>query len=367
MLKPTDQILAEPSAVVAQAVFEATVQAHERFLRRGGGGRAMLRFAQATGLDGRRRVLNEADFTGSNLSGGLFAGSHFEAASLQCADLTGCDLRSSNLRRADLRGARLAGASLNGAVLDEADMRAAYIAFADSTGRLKVHGAAAGKPANDNPAADFTNCSLRGCTLRNANLKGADFSGAILDNADLAGAKLAGARFAGAVLTAMDVRRLPLSAEQLKGCIVDPAVEALARAARLVEALREAGEWVESHGKHGSRAVLDGEDLRPLKGQLRGRALAAMTARGVCAIRVDFSGSEMQGAVFDGADLRGAIFDGADLRGASFKGAKLSHASFCGADLNPLPLPNGRAHAADFAGAAMERTDFRQTVLEDVA
>jgi uncharacterized protein YjbI with pentapeptide repeats len=366
MLKTSDQTLPEPSAILAQSAFEATVLAHERFLRRGGGGRAMLRFTQAPGLDGRRRLLNEADFTGSNLAGGLFAGSHFEAASLQCADLSNCDLRASNLRRADLRGARLAGASLNGAVLDEADMRAAYIAFTDGAGRLKVHGAA-GQPANDNPAADFTNCSLRGCTLRNANLKGADFSGAILDGSDLAGAKLAGARFAGAVLTGIDVGRLPLTAEQLKGCIVDPAAEAFARVARLVEILRAAGEWVESHGKSGARGVLDGEDLRPLSGHLRGRALAALTARGVCAIRADFSGSELQGAVFDGADLRGAVFDGADLRGASFKGARLSHASFCRADLTPLALPGGRAHAPDFAGATLERADFRQTVLEAVA
>lgn len=362
MQSPRNQILAQSSAVVDQASFEAAVLAHERFLQRGGGGRALLRFVHAQGLDGRRRLLNDADFTGSDLSGGSFAGCHLEAASFQCADLSGCDLRASNLKRADLRGARLAGASLNGAVLDEADMRAAYIVFTDSRGQLKLHGS--GRAANDNPAADFTNCSLRGCTLRNANLKGADFSGAILDGADLSGAKLAGARFAGAVLTSLDVTRLPLTPEQLKGCVTDPGPEVLKRAEILSAMLRSAGEWVESQGRSGARAVLDGEDLRPLTGHLRGRTLTAMSARGACAIRVDFSGSELQGAVFDNADLRGAIFDGADLRGASFKGAKLSHASFTRADLKPLPLPGGRFHAPDFSDASLDRTDFRHTVLD---
>lgn len=359
MLSASNQILERSTSVVGQAAFEAAVLSHERFLRRGGGGRALLRFVHAPGLDGRRRLLNDSDFTGSDLSGGSFAGCHFEAASLQCADLSGCDLRASNLRRSDLRGARLAGASLNGAVLDEADMRAAYIAFADPAGRLKLHG-----PANDNPAADFTNCSLRGCTLRNANLKGADFSGAILDGADLGGAKLTGARFNGAVMTSIDLNRLPLSPEQIRDCVVDPGAEAAARAQAIADMLRLAGEWVESQGRQGARAVLDGEDLRPLTGQLRGRTLSALSARDVCAIRVDFSGSELQGAIFDGADLRGAIFDGADLRGASFKGARLSHASFSRADLKPLPLPGGRAHASDFEGAALDRTDFRNTVME---
>lgn len=363
MLNAANHKAGPADSAVTQAQFEASAAAHELFVRRSGGARAMLRFAEARGLDGRRRVLNEADFTGSDLSGGLFAGCHFEAASLQCADFSNCDLRASNLRRADLRGACLAGASLNGAVLDEADMRAAYIAFADRNGRLKLHGGSR-KPANDNPAADFSNCSLRGSTLRNANLKGANFSDSILDGADLIGAKLTGALFRGAVLTSIDISCLPLTPEQLQGCVTDPGPAALARVPAIAEALRAAGEWVDSDGRTGAPAALDGEDLRPLSGGFTGRRLTALAARGACAIRVDFSGSELQGAVFDGADLRGAIFDGADLRGASFRKAKLSHASFCRADLTALALAGGRRHAPDFTDATRDRTDFRNTVLE---
>jgi uncharacterized protein YjbI with pentapeptide repeats len=96
--------------------------------------------------------------------------------------------------------------------------------------------------------------------------------------------------------------------------------------------------------------------------RLRARILTALSARGVCGVRSDFSGSQLQGANFEGADLRGASFEGADLRGANFRYAKLSHASLCRADLRPLTLRDGRLHFPDFTGAIMERTDLTLTV-----
>ncbi len=127
--------------------------------------------------------------------------------------------------------------------------------------------------------------------------------------------------------------------------------------------LDQAELWVETGGRRGAPAVLDGEDLRPLAWRLRGRVLTALSARNVCAVRADFSGSQLQGANFEGADLRGAVFEGADLRGANFRRAMLSHASLCRADLRPLALGDGRLHFPDFAGAAMERTDLTLTTV----
>ncbi|HEY5412738.1 MAG TPA: pentapeptide repeat-containing protein [Caulobacteraceae bacterium] len=345
-----------------QPAFEVFAREHERFLGGVGGRRAMLRFVNGVGLDGRSRLLNESDFTGADLSGGLFAGCHFEAASLQCADLSGCDLRAANLRRADLRGARLAGASLNGAMLDEADMRSAYIAIADPRVGVRLHSPQGSRASSDGAATDFSNCAMRGVRLRNANLKGANFGDAILDSADLAGAKLTDANFKGAVMTGMEIARLPLSEAQLTGCVVDPTTAALQRADVLCDMLSQAEVWAETGGRKGAPAVLDGEDLRPLGWRLRARMLTALSARNVCAVRADFSGSQLQGANFEGADLRGANFEGADLRGACFRGAKLSHASLCRADLRPLALPDGRMHFPDFSGAIMERTDLTLTV-----
>src|SRR5580698_9747688 len=141
-----------PDAVTAVASRSAcdqqdvdkTLALHERFLRGAQGGRrAFLRYVDAPGIDCRRRLLNDVDFTGANFSDSTFAGSHFERAALYCVNLEGCDLRGTNLRRADLRGARLAGAVLSGAVMDEADMRAAYIAYPVADDGLHVlrHGA----------------------------------------------------------------------------------------------------------------------------------------------------------------------------------------------------------------------------------
>jgi uncharacterized protein YjbI with pentapeptide repeats len=349
-----------------QQGFEAAVISHEKFLRGQGGVRAMLRFVDSHGLRLPRRLLNEADFTGADLSGGLFAGCHLERASLYCADLTACDLRASNLRRADLRGACLIGASLNGAVLDESDMRAAYVAIPDGKGGLQMRWRP-GPDSRKDEGADFTNCAMRGVRLRNANLKGANFTGAILDGADFAGAKLAEAIFHGAVLTGVALGDLSLTAEQIQGAVLDPGPQALSRMPMIAAMIRDAAEWVESDGRRGRPGVLDDEDLRPLGGALKSRVLTGLSARRVQAVRVDFSASELQGACFDDADLRGANFEGADLRGASFRNARLSHASLVRANLSPLTLPDGKLHGADFTGAQLDRADFTGTRMQGQA
>jgi uncharacterized protein YjbI with pentapeptide repeats len=345
-----------------QRAFDQAVALHERFLSRAQGGqRAFLQYVDAPATACSRRLLNDADLTGANLAGSDFAGSHFERAALFCVNLECCDLRATNLRRADLRGARLVGAVLSGAVMDEADMRAASIAYAAEGGlQLLHHGTT---PRGGGPSgADFTNCAMRGVRLCAANLKGANFTGAVLESADFTGAKLTDAIFNETVLEGVDVERLNLSPEQLTGCVLDPGPAALARAGIIRERLQSAESWVASGGKHGGPAAIDGEDLRPLHGAFRDRVLTALSARGVRAIQMDFSGSSLQGAVFDDADLRGAAFEGCDLRGASFQGAKLSHARFAGADLAPLILPGGRPYPANFAGASMDRTDFSNTI-----
>jgi uncharacterized protein YjbI with pentapeptide repeats len=350
-----------------QRQIDRTVALHERFLRGAAGGqRAFLRYVEAPGIDGRRRLLNDADLTGANLAGSSLAGVHFERAALFCANLEGCDLRAANLRRADLRGARLAGACLSGAVMDEADMRAAYIAYPSGDRGLHVfrHGpSVTGGLGGAGFGADFTDCAMRGVRLCAANLKGANFTGAVLEHADLSGAKLTGAVFKDTVMDGVELGRLELTPRQLGGCVLGPDPTALSRAEAVREQLRLAEEWVASGGRRGAPAAIDGEDLRPLQGAFRGRVLTALSARRVRGIHLDFSGSSLQGATFDGADLRGAVFDGCDLRGASFRNAKLSHARFVAANLTSLVLPNGRPHPASFAGAVTTRTDFSRTVL----
>jgi uncharacterized protein YjbI with pentapeptide repeats len=349
-----------------QRAFDQAVALHERFLRGAARGRrAVLKHVSAPGIECRRRLLNDADFTGANLAVSAFAGAHFERASLHCANLEGCDLRSANLRRADLRGARLAGAVLSGAVMDEADMRAAYIGYAATEAGLDLLGRRGASQGawSGGAAADFTNCAMRGVRLCAANLKGANFTGADLGSSDFSGARLTGAIFRDTMLDGVDLGPLNLTPEQRSGCLLAPSPAAQARAGEIRDRLQRAEDWVATGGRRGAPARLDGEDLRPLPGAFRGRMLTALSARVVQAARADFAGSSLQGAVFDGADLRGAVFDGCDLRGASFRNARLSHARFVGADLAPLSLPDGRLHPASFAGAQTDRTDFSNTIL----
>jgi len=368
MLNPKQPSLAVAGRTLDDVGFAAFVAAHEKFLRGAGGARAILRFVDAPGMDGRRRILNDADFTGASLRGAYFAGCHLERASLHCADLAGADLRSANLKRADLRGAVLAGAALNGAVLDQADMRAAYIAVPDVSGRMQIlprrEGRTSAMVGDSDIGADFTNCAMRGVRLCAANLKGANFSGAVLDAADFTGAKVTDAVFHDAVLTGLTGAAPVLTDNQRRGCVFDPDADARSRAPVLLWALQRAAEWVASNGERSEPAVLDDEDLRPLAGAFRGRPLQALSAKRARAIGLDFSGAQLQGAMFDLADLRGAVFEGADLRGASFRGAKLSHARFSRADLTPLVGANGKLHHPVFAGACLERVDFSRTAFE---
>ena len=124
-------------------------------------------------------------------------------------------------------------------------------------------------------------------------------------------------------------------------------------------------QWVQSNGREGAAAVLDGEDLRPLGNALAGRNLVGLTARGVNAIGLDFSRSQLQGAKFDGADLRGADFSGCDLSGVSFHAAKLVHARFDRARLGNLKLRDGGMLSPNFLGAEVQADQFRDAVLED--
>ena len=133
----------------------------------------------------------------------------------------------------------------------------------------------------------------------------------------------------------------------------DSSPEAHARVSDIARELERAQNWITSEGRPAS---MEGLDLRPASSLFRNRLLAGMRAKGVIAIGVDFTETQLQGANFEGAALRAANFTGADLRGVSFLNAKLSHASFQGADISPLHLRPGRSLATRFDGATLAGT-----------
>lgn len=343
-------------SVYTQVELAPVLAEHGRYAAGRGGRRLVLCHCDLAGLDFANRNLSEADFSGASLVGARFYGSNLERASLYCADLRDCNLQAVNLLRADLRGASFRGAKLCHAILDGADLRAAMMMVMGDQDVSMIDRRAEG--AMD--GVDFSNASLKRTAFGNARLDGANFEGALLQGATFRGAKLTNASFRGAVLSGVRLEELQVPPEALEGCVLDVTPGALARAPVLKARIDAHAQWILSNGKDGRPANLDGEDLRPIRHLLAGRALAGLSARNAIAVGVDFSGCQMQASWFDGADLRDCDFSGTDLRGVSLKDTRLAHARFDKADLSPLPLSGGNSKAVDLTGALVTEGQFAE-------
>lgn len=336
-----------------QAILDRYLDAHERYVRRQSNGRrALTKYIRAPHLDFRARQLAEADLTGANLERTNLSRVNFERASFYCANLPGTDAQQADFRQADFRGANLRGANLSGANLDNADLRQALLARADTAdGYRMLRQSDSVEGLEQRFSVDLSNASMKGVKLRNAKLKWANLTGALLQGADLSGSDLSGVQFAGAVLTDVRLDRTIIDPGALDACVVDPSERALRLAPSLAGLVHENTRWVETNGRVGQPAILDNQDIRPLEPLFAGREMTALSARGACAVGVDFTGAQLQGACFDGADLRDADFTSADLRGASFNDALLWHARFDEADIRPLVLAGGATRQFSFNGA----------------
>jgi len=348
---------AAQNAIGSEAQFVAAIKAHERYVRREPNGRrADLKFIKVPGINLSRRRLDEIEFSGANLAKANLEGAILDRAVLYCADLCGANLSQTSLKQADLRGVRIHGTSFEHADMDHADFRQSTIAVMGKNSQWDV----GGKDQNHSTTVSFMNCSLRGAKLNNANLKDASFDGALLNGASFVGTTLGNASFEGAVLIGVNLAELRVPADRLKNCITEPGPEMKARLPELIAILEGAQVWVQTDGRQGAPADLEGEDIRLLAGVMRGRILTGIRCANTRAVGADFSGCELQAANFDGADLRSAIFTDADLRGASFRGANLVHADFSRANLLPLVLKSGVEMAPDFEGAVLDRVNFRE-------
>lgn len=335
---------------------------HERFITARGGARAQLKNTVLDGCVLANRKLNEADFTASSLVGANLYGSSLVRATFYCADLRRCNLRNATLTHADMRGASFKGADLSYTIMDYADLRAATMMFVEQSSVSVIDHVSGGKGFG---GVDFSNSSLRNASFGKAKLDGANFNGALLLGTSFRGAQMKEASFTGAVLMGVNLLELNLPREVFVDCVFDPGPEQKARAEALKVKLAAHQAWVASDGKEGEASTLDGEDLRVVPGQLKGRSLIGLSARGAIAIGADFSGCQLQGAKFDGADLRAANFMNADLSGASFHGAKLNHARFDQARLCNLHLRNGEVLSPNLLGAEAAPEQFAHATLDE--
>lgn len=349
-----------------QQELNAILAAHERYAAYQGGVRAQLAHANLDDLNLANRNLCEADFSGASLVRATLCGSNLERASLYCADLRECNLTAAKMSRADLRGASFNGAKLSFAVLDGADLRAAMMMYVGPGGVSVVNGTRQlqTEPGTTPAGVDFSHCSLKGASFGNAKLDGANFTGALLQGASFKGAKLSNVTFKNAVLVGVDLKDLALPPEALASCICDVTPQAAAKFDELRLKLDAHQQWIASGGANGARAVLDGEDLRPVRQLLVGRPLTGLSAQRACAVGIDFAGSELQAAKLDGADLRDALFSNADMRGVSLNGARIAHAKFDRANLGRLTMANGTAVVTDLNVADPAQDQFYGAILD---
>jgi len=349
-----------------QQELNVILAAHERYAAYQGGSRAHLAHCILDGLNLANRNLSEADFSGASLVGANLCGSNLERASLYCADLRDCNLQSAKLSRADLRGASFSGARLAFAVLDGADLRAAMMMYVGAEGVSVIDrdGAKQSGRSRTMSGVDFSNCSMKGASFGNARLDGANFTGALLQGASFKSAKLTNVVFKNAVLTGVNLKELDVPPAAMIGCVQDVTPQAAAKFDMLRAKLDAHQQWIASGGAQGAPAILDDEDLRPLHQLLVARPLTGLCARRACAIGLDFSSSQLQGAKFEGADLRDANFTNADLRGVSLRDAKLAHAKFERANLGRLSLANGSVLTPDLGEVGSQEDHFRGAIFD---
>jgi hypothetical protein len=110
--------------------------------------------------------------------------------------------------------------------------------------------------------------------------------------------------------------------------------------------------WVETRGKQGQYANLEGANLQGAN--LQGANLTR--ANLICA---NLRGANLRGANLGGAKLRGANLTGANLICANLRGANLSRTDLKGANLTGANLKD-----ADLRGANLEDANLTGTVLD---
>ncbi len=324
---------------------ESILAAHQAFVKnRLNGRRAQLLSRDLSAWDLSSCVLAGADLSGSTFTNANLKFANLSGATLYCCEMIQVDARCANFTSADMRGVILQGSNLSQSRLDRADFRAGRLLKAATGGKGSIvnrNGAA--------PGVDFSYCSLNGATFEGADLSEADFTGAVIIGTKFRGAHLDGAVFNGALLSDIDLSEINLPPEALKGCVLPPTEAAISQNGAILFQLQSHQSWIDSNGRRGAAAILDGMDLRTVGRGIGRFKLTALSARKAIAAGIDFSCTELQGANFEGADLRGASFEGADLRGVRMQGALLHHARFLGADMRPLVLKTGEALPCDLS------------------
>lgn len=313
-------------------------------------------------------ALTRQDVMDLRAAGRPLAGLDLTGVDLSGLDLSGADLEGVVLERANLDGTVLAGANLTDALLAGASARGAILTRACCRG-MRAPGLIG--PKVSLAGADISRADLTGALLTGANLAQAAMEEAILEKADMAGADLTGCRARRANLCGVSAPKAALAGilahdADFSGAVLDKAdfSRSLLGGARFTAA-------------KATGAVFTGADM----------AKSRSTGEGVFA-RADFSGTNLEDAIwlkcdfsdasflearlsrarFDasrmvrarlaGTPARGASFQKADLSGADLRGADLMHASLHAATLLGGRFDHASLFGADLTKATLQRASF---------
>jgi len=308
--------------------------------------------------------LKGANLSNAHLEGVVFCGANLEGAALVEAHLAGATISGSSLRGADLHGAQLSGAALSSSDFSEANLVGAELQGA-------FHGESRGylffKLMSD---------ELRGLAFDCANLSGADLRGARLSPlvVDQYGSELREpVSFREANLENADLGDGNFDEVDFEGAILDGVRRSSKRSgirAKFAEVLAEHQRWIDSNGREGRRAELEGADLRGMRlgaaANLRRADLRRAHLEGANLAGADLSGAQANGAHFEGAILEDLVadqhelncFEGASFHGAVLSGARLQSPDLTGAILLGAALPSARLENAELTGADLRGVDL---------
>ena len=114
--------------------------------------------------------------------------------------------------------------------------------------------------------------------------------------------------------------------------------------------------WIQSDGKQGKRASLQGANLAGVN--LTEADLTEANLRGA-----DLQNANLQNANLRGANLRGAYLYGANLRGADLQDANLQDADFSDANLRDAKFTTNFKKVRWFCGATFSEDQLPWVVL----
>jgi Pentapeptide repeats (8 copies) len=136
-------------------------------------------------------------------------------------------------------------------------------------------------------------------------------------------------------------------------------------ASELKEILKQHKLWIETNGRQGERADLEGANLQGAN--LQGANLEGANLQGANLTGAELNGAILWGAILWGANLACANLACANLTGANLKGASLSYANLYDADLTGADLTGANLHGVDLTGADLTGANLTGAILPDIS